>query len=282
MVSQYDYDVIAHIQALERKVSGITIPQPQHRLVTAWQNAVSEMQMLPGLVGLWTGGGFGVTADPFGICTDQSGGGQYLIGVNSPELSHGNNGVVPFQSHTRANSEKFYNSLDRSFWITGIDSTVEASIRGLTFGGWFRLDSLANKMGLMGKYEGTGNKRSYVLLYDNADSKWTIMISDNGTAVTDSNDHPDLPIIDTWYHVVGRYTPGSLLDIFADGVISTSATGDLSLHQNLSAFTVGSYETGGTTYYLDGDWSMAWVCACILPDEMIQRIYRTQRILYDF
>ena len=149
MSADFDLRMVERIFPLEQRLDDLRVPPREKQAVVAWRNAVSDLQMLPALAGLWRGGG---GAPGLATWSDASGGGRTLNGVNSPETDHENDGLVPFTSHTRANSEDLCYRADQAFNIRGNEAHVASGSRGLTWGGWYRLDSVANTMGLMSRW----------------------------------------------------------------------------------------------------------------------------------
>jgi Concanavalin A-like lectin/glucanases superfamily/Dockerin type I domain len=115
--------------------------------------------------------------------------------------------------------------LNGSTSYVSVPDTADLDITGaLTMEAWIKLDSIpTGNGGILGKYLGSGNQRSY-LLYVNGqgagDGALGMVISPNGTFTNaaDLVDNVPLPTGE-WLYVVGTYQPNQAMRLYVNGVL---------------------------------------------------------------
>ena len=224
---------------------------------TSWGNVISNHLLLRHLRGYWPF----TSVDENGDVYDLSGQGRVLTNNNAVPFASA--GLMTYADFTPGSNHYFSRADEAGLSITG----------ALTVGGWFWLDTLASgaDQGLIGKYDTAGNDRSYQLRFLDATNLFIFVVSVDGTATTIVT-FPTSPVINTWYHVVGRYTPSTTIDIYVNGVKATNAVAiPAALDDNVSAFEIGAMSAGGAR--LDGRASHCFLCADDLEDYFIKALF---------
>lgn len=232
-----------------------------------------QFQGMPGLRGLWYPG----ILDSTGAMYDQTGQGRTLTYAGNPAMVL-HNSMVPWMRydgtgdwHTRPD--------EVGLNISGLETYITAAQRGLTFGGIWRFNSLgAVEQAFISKYNPTGNQRSYELI-STAGNVFTAVISSNGTTIftapsTVAN------VIDTWYFVIGRYTPSAelLLRVNNEEYINTTSIPASIFATSTSAFRIGS--RGDSASPFDGGCALAFLAAAVWPDALLDMLYQRSRSIF--
>ena len=156
----------------------------------------------------------------------------------------------------------------------GIDITGE-----LTFGCWvyFSPGSSLVDMGIMSKWYTTGNQRAYVINKD-TNNKFQLRICPDGSSIAQVNDAAENFAIETWFYVVGRFTPSTELALFVNGTwyLNTAAI-PASIYNSSEPLEIGRYNR---TNYLDGRACHAFICAYAVPDRFIEAMYAHTRGMF--
>lgn len=246
----------------------------------AW--SIGMLQLFPGLVGLWPGNvlGSGVTGNLY--YADLSGhgldltrnAGTFIIADTAQSglfSYYWFNGTSGYANHTDANI------LD----IVGTESGIWSDQRGLTIGGWFKFDvaTPAAEENLMGKYNPSGNQRSYLLKRTTA-GRIQMQASTDGATQFNSGSNAVMAT-DTWYFVVGKYVPSTSIATYINGQLDSQQTSSIpaSLFNSTAQFSMGANSNGPSNYF-DGQASLCFLCAAAVPDAMIQSFYQYSRALF--
>jgi hypothetical protein len=141
--------------------------------------------------------------------TDSSGNGHDGTYVNTPTL--GQTGAVPGNTSalfTAASTQRGVVTDRAALDITG----------ALTLEAWVNCASYATNRGIIAKYLGSGNQRSYVLTI-NSSGNLLAVISRTGVFATAKTITTSNVIgLNTWRHVAFVYVPSTSMEIFLDGV----------------------------------------------------------------
>jgi len=214
---------------------------------------------LPGLVAYWP---MGLRSSALAI--EHSGSGHNLTQTGVCPTGYDGNSFV----HLGDGTNYIWNS-SGAFGISGLQTWITSSLRGLTLGGWFMVDSAPTTFGgLVSKSDDTPD-RGYALIQSN-DGTTTFLASGTGAAVVQvaSAVHSN----SVWRFVVGRFTPSSEIAIFVDGDKNTNSTAiPASLNASSQAFEVGRY-FDNDAYILHGKARDVFVCAASLSDALIEEI----------
>lgn len=209
-----------------------------------------------------------------GNAQDQSGHGHHLSYVGNP--LYGYTGVAPYIQLDGTGD--YLNRADESdLDITGSESYVATTARGLTMGGWFRFDNAATAIeNALAKW-GAAGQRSYRLIR-NASGFAQAFISTDGTATVDVEGDTEIAA-ETWTFLVMRYDPSTELAVFLNGIKTAETTSiPATLHGSTAALRVGGNSSG--TELLTGRASFCFLCACALPDATVGKLYTASRALF--
>lgn len=155
--------------------------------------------------------------------------------------------------------------------FTGTEAWVDSSLRGLTVGGWFWVDSTPVAFaGLISKYAPTP-QRGFTLY-------WT---STNDPAFHVSSDgQPGVGIqgsarsIQTWHFIVARFTPSAEVALFVDGDKITNTTAiPASVYVSSQNFEIGRFDNDNG-YIIEGKARDVFVCAAALSDATLSDLYQ--------
>lgn len=227
----------------------------------AWSHTVSDHLLLPALRGFWPmSANHAAVGQPISYYVDDIACDYDLAMVNSPLLSQKWYGLPPTCQHTSAGFRYLtYGANDLQHCITGAETNVHVSVNGLTLGGWFCFNILANLQGLISKWQTViDNLERGYRLYKDAAHHIVFEISDDGVA---SNLVTSIATVSlgTWYHLVGRFVPATQLDVYIDGVLdNTAATAMATIHPCTEPFEIGRTDRGN---YFDGYDSLCWLAA---------------------
>lgn len=239
----------------------------------AWEMTISRFSNLPGRVGFWP-------------MTDvqRSTGNAYDVSPQGRDLTYNGNpqfglwdDIVPYIDLDGTGD--FLSRADETdLDIAGTETIYVAGQRGLTLGGWFWHDTLGTNMGLIGKWNGTGNQRGYLINSQNGGVNFHT--SSNGTATNDFGFSTTI-VSNKWYFIVGKYEPGLRMSIFLNGVEESTTTSiPASIFNNTAAFQIGAFNAG--TNVLNGRACLCFLCAQALPDDEIQMLYEQSKILFGY
>jgi hypothetical protein len=255
-----DAQIVKRIIKLERSFEAMAIPEKQIDLI-------SPFLALPGLRGFWPMSAI----DSSGNAQDQSGHGHHLSYQGNPTY----NSYLDWIPYIDLDGTGDYLSLadTADLDITGTAETyVDSSRRGLTLGGWFRSDNMANNYMLMSKNSGAANK-SYWLEFNGLETRFSV--SSDGTAETQVVLGQTLASA-TWYFCVGRFDPSTELKVWTNAMTNTTATAiPASIKSGTADFNVGGYNNG--SLLLDGQVSRCFLCAAMLSDAQVSNLFQVTR-----
>jgi hypothetical protein len=242
----------------------------------AFRHIVSAFMFLPGLRGLWTAN----HVDENDNWEDWTKYDLQLTDASTPELNY--DGLIPYLTFDGAND--YYTRADDALTsITGSESHIASAIRGITLGAWAYTTSDSTHQYLLSKISAAAGNYSYYLAFrgDVAGDPLRFTISDDGTAL-DTADSSNAVTTSAWHFGVGRFNDndsGEEQAVFLDGVKTTDTTAMAAIFDGNAAFEIGSGAAGGAGL-LTGRVSLAFLCACALPDDMIGALFQQSRALY--
>lgn len=248
-------------------------------------HAISAIMTLPCLRAFWPCS-FNYTSAVLGVAgyLSEVNGLGLLTNVNNTEfLREGLIGAVRFDGATQLFGRLDAGATD---WadITGGELYIASTIRGLTLGGWFRIDRLTNREGLMSKWDdNVAASQQYHLSFRGDRANDQVQFRCRDAAGPAEAAHIFTPVVGTWYFLWGRFTASSGdLDAGVDDEYTTNAgamTGILI--ESGTPFTVGAqYNAGVPAYYFLGRASLLWMCARSLPLYAIRSVYEQTRSLF--
>lgn len=247
-----------------REAGAVDLPDP----FTLFQN-------LPGLRGFW----------PMSIQDDS--GDAHSLGMNSLELNNiSSNAIFNIDALTPGlmtyaefdGSSAYFNDVDNAdLSISGTEAEINADIQGLTIGCWLWMDATpGSDVGAIGKYVTTGNQRSY-LIFVNSSAVPIFIVSGSGTSGTSDQVNAGALAAGAWSFLVGRFTPGTEVAVWSNGVKTTNTSSiAASIYDSTADFQIGRFDSN----YFDGRASMCFLCAAALPDALIDRLWRHSRKLF--
>ena len=232
---------------------------------------ISSYLALPGLRGFWPMSSVGVA----GEAIDLQGLGNHLARQGDPEFNF--TGLVPYCDYDGTGD--YHDITDaasaNAFDILGNEAYIKPIVRGLTLGTWVQPKSLGTSQGIMCKGATVVATSSYEMLFIAAGG-FRFRVS-NGAAFTTVNS-PAGMAINQWWHVVGRYAPGVLVDLFVNGVLYSSPGAAPAAPINNSAFdfTLANFSFGGINELI-GYLSLSWICAEALSNGIIRSLFQQTR-----
>lgn len=240
----------------------------------AWETMAAKFQGLPGLRGFWSMG----SLDGTGGTGDLSGQARALT-YNGNPVYNLYDSIVPYIDFDGV--DDYLDRADEAGTsITGSETFIASSVRGLTVGGWFWLDALSGgtPRGLIGKNVVVGNQRSYTIFLTSTDIL-QFAISSNGTATTTVNSTVGAQI-GQWMFLVGRFIPSREIAIFVNGTKTTNTTSiPSSIFDSTAAFEIGRFLASNTNA-ANCRASQCFLCASALPDELVTSLYEQTKILF--
>ena len=159
-----------------------------------------------------------------------------------------------------------------------LSSTSTAFNKGnesFSFGGWVYIDALVNNVGLFGKYNTTGNQRSYqITMRDNSPYNFRILITPNGSGTGLSFVDDTLEITtSTWYFVVGCYdSDNDEIKLSVNGNNYASATHSTGADSSVTEpFTLGRQ----STLYFNGREDLSFFYDKALSQSEVTALYNS-------
>jgi hypothetical protein len=238
---------------------------------------IAQYLRLPGLRGFWPMSSVDYTAANRGI--DASGQGNHLTDFNTVAFGYDN--LAPYCQMILVNNE-YLERADGGVgnWadILGTEAEIITAQRGVTIGGWWYFDTIANpgftSLAGKGSVISVGNGAYNLHLVNNLPS---FDVSDGVTnnAVT----HTSTVSTGTWYFIVGRWVPSTSLAVFLNDSKAEVVNGKANLQDIARPFTVGK-NPGVAALYLDGRVSMCFLCAAQLSDSIILSLYERTRGMF--
>lgn len=231
----------------------------------------AQMLGLPALRGLWFPG----SLDNTGAMYDRSGQGRTLTYNGGPALVMNENLLLPYMDYD-GSGDYHSRASEAGLQITGTETYVEATLRGLSIFGWWRIDSFTSSAGLMTKYNTTGNQRAYSL--QQTATGVAMVVSVDGTATHTANS----AAIDAarWHCIGGRFFPGVSTDVFVDGVwvSNTTAPPASTFATSTAAFEIMRRSLAGTE--TNGRFGLGGLAAAAWPDELFNFLWQRSRPLF--
>lgn len=214
---------------------------------------------LPGLAGYYPMG----VRNGVGHAVEHSGTGTNLLQTGTCPTGYDGNAFVQL-----GNGTNFLGAVT-VYGIIGTEAWIDASLRGLTIGGWFMLDtSPTTQTGLVSKDVASPN-RGYVLgltssnlAFFNVSGDGLTSLSITGTALT----------VSQWHFVAGRFSPSVELAVFVDSIKSVNTTSiPSSCFVSSQQFEVGRYfaQDARITHAKARD---VFICASALSDDLLEQI----------
>ncbi len=215
---------------------------------------------LPGLLAYFPSG----IRDTAGNVVNHAGGAGQLEEVGACPVGYDGDAYI------QNSATSYLDSVGGSaFEVTGLETYIEASIRGLTVGGWVNLTTLPSSNGGIFGRDGGAVDRGYGLFSTSA-GVISFFVSLTG-AVTVSAVGGTIGT-DAWHFVVGRFTPSTEVAVFVDGEKDVNVTGvPASINIPTPDFQVGRFFDADSTR-LHFKWRDLFICAATLDDVLLENI----------
>jgi hypothetical protein len=134
-------------------------------------------------------------------------------------------------------------NLDGKSWAEVHDNASVDITSAITLEAWVYWDGVSDK-GIIGRWESTGNKRSY-LLY-NTSTKFRFYISSDGTA---SESQQNNSVVSTgWNHIVGVYD-GTKIYTYLNGAVDGSQNYSSDIYASDVDVEIGRYDQNSAFAY---------------------------------
>lgn len=233
--------------------------EPINRIADAISPAKQDRFInLPGLRGYWPMSVVNFT----GEAVDHSNASSNLGRIGAPTFSYDGNGYVQCGVATDYLSGSV--SAQR---VTGLETWIATGKKGLTLGGWVKADTQPATVGGIATIYGVAGTRSYAMFL-NSSQQVVFGVSNDGTAVI--NVTSAAISLGGWVWLVGRFTPGSELAIFVNGVkVVNTTTIPASAFISTVPFEIGRI-SANNAQILEGKFRDMFLCAAILPDSLIE------------
>ena len=263
MPSEYNPQLVENMSAKFRRLNN-----PAH----AMADAIGMLQILPGIVGIWSGG----TPGPSGQLIDKSGNGLSLTRQN---------GLFGVDSNTLISRLSFDSTIPR-YWdrtdeaITSITGTEAYIIpKGLTILCWLNIPAIgASTQTGIAKWNATGDQRSYALFFDNAGNALG-QISNNGTASGIKSLSIGTYPTNQWAFFSYRFTPSTEVAGWINRTKTTNTSSvPASIFDSTANFTIGATHGGGNA--LSGRGSLLALFAAAVPDIFIDTYFQMTAPLF--
>jgi len=248
----------------------------------AWKSAVAAFQALPGLRGFWPCSTLRYTAG--NQVVDLSGQQNDLTNINASQFGYYD--LAPIVTFDGVN--QYLDRVDggAANWgdILGTEAFITPAQRGMTFGGWFNIDSadIGNRVCLNTKgFAGVGTTSWW---FEKQASDFLLFMVGTGAALPGIAGAATVTF-DTWLFLVCRFVPATSLDLIVGeaGALTQVQQGagvPAALLDTNVSFNIGSYG-GGAGLWMKGSTSLHFLCATALPDVTIFSLYQqTRRMFY--
>lgn len=214
---------------------------------------------LPGLAGYYPMG----VRNGVGHAVEHSGTGSNLLQTGTCPTGYDGNAFVQLGNGTN------YLNVVTTYGIIGTEAWIDASLRGLTFGGWFMLDTInASAGGLISKDAAPPNRGYYLAATATPAINFTISSTGApGVFVTSAS-----VTTGEWLFIAGRFTPASEMAVFVDGdkVVNVTAI-PASVFVSTGNFEVGRFSSNNTNIQHCKARDV-FICASALSDDLIETI----------
>lgn len=236
-------------------------------------NACALHQAIPGLRGFWPLS----SVDNTGAAYDLSGQTRTLTYNGNP--AYGISGLAPYCDFD-GTGDYLSRADEAGLDILGTETIFPTALRGLTFGGWFQIDTLAGGTdGLIGKWNDNAvNQRSYLLDFNTTTNVIRFQLSTDGTAIVSVSSAAVAAA--TWLHCIARFDPSTELALWVNGVKTTNLVAiPASVFNSTAQLNIGAYSNGASGL-LEGWASMCFLSSAFLPDVWAGVLFEQTRALY--
>lgn len=228
-------------------------------------------QGLPGLRGLWYPG----SQDQAGALYDQSGQGRTLTYAGNPTLNTYAS-LIPYEDYD-GTGDAHFRADEAGLDIIGNETTMAASIRGLTLGGWWWFNNNTGVQTCLSKVL-PGDIAYYI-----RNNAGTIQFSISNTGVALLTASLAGTVAGQWYFLAGRFTPSTEVKLWVnDTKVSNVTSIPATLKNSASKLVVAGFDNGAGGYneLLTGRCAVAFLCSALLSDTLIATLFNRSRPLF--
>lgn len=264
-----DIGLSRDVAQLKQRVDNLVKPE----IAKKWASVVSSYMILPGLRFFAPMSVVGATGQAVDLALQNS------LGNNANAQFLYTTSGAPYCAYN--GTTQYHNIADNAAHdIIGNEAYISSV--GLTIGMWVQSRSTPGTADRMfSKGTTTGNARAYALRRSAA-NKFVFGVSGNGT--TDTNiSSTNAFVADTWYFVVGVYTPSTSVTLFTYSAslldeISNVTSIPATLNNSATGLAIAAQADG--TQFSDIRASMCFICCEILSNALINSLFEATRQLY--
>lgn len=219
---------------------------------------------LPGLAGYYPMG----IRNGVGHAVEHSGSGSNLLQTGTCPTGYDGNAFAQLGNGTN------YLGVVTTYGIIGTETWISSSLRGLTIGGWFMLDSIGGSGGGLISKDNAGPNRGYYL---SANTTPAVTFSVSGTGSAQTFITSAATSLSEWHFFAGRFTPSAEVAVFVDGVKTVNVTSvPASINVSTGNFEVGRFASNNANiqHCKTRD---AFICASALSDDLIEEVRNSTR-----
>jgi hypothetical protein len=242
----------------------------------AWKSAVSAYLALPALRAFWPMSSIDYTVANRAV--DVSGQGNHLTDNNTPLFNF--DSLAPYVEFN--GTTQYLNRADggAANWadITGTETYINSSVRGLTLGCWCYFDNVASADEMLIAKDNIAPNRGY-FLRRNAAGTCRFGISVDGAALTSVDSVATIGAA-TWTLVVGRFMPSASLDVWVNTVIASNlAAIPASIFDSAADLKIGAVRAV-PLLFMDGRQSLDFICAAALSNGIILSLFEQTKAMF--
>jgi len=214
---------------------------------------------LPGLMAYWP---MGIRLSS-GAVAEHAGPGNSLLQTGICPTGYDGNSFAHLGDGTN------YLYASGGFGVTGLETWVSSSLRGLTVGGWFMIDSQpANQAGLITKW-GAVTQYGYGM---NVNSAGAIIAQISGNGSNFFAASSAAVATGQWAFFVARFIPSTEVAVFVNGNKTTNTTAiPVSANVSTQNLEVGR-STADDNFIAHAKARDVFICAAALSDALIEEI----------
>lgn len=219
---------------------------------------------LPGLAGYYPMS----VRNGSGHAVEHSGSGSHLLQTGTCPTGYDGNAFVQLGNGTN------YLNVVTTYAITGTETWISSSLRGLTIGGWFMLDSVGGSSGGLVSKDAAPPNRGYFLVATTTPTITFAVSAAGGSGIGVTSASTTMA---EWHFIVGRFTPATEVAVFVDGDKTVNVTA-IPASANVSS---GNFEVGRFSS-LDANIQHCkardvFICATALSDDLIETVRNSTR-----
>lgn len=177
-------------------------------------------------------------------------------------------------------SECFYRSAETALNITGKETYLPAALRGMTFGAWVKMTSVAAGVKVIAAKRDTVGE--FQFRFEVSTATLQFHVSTDGANWVGQTHGTAMDTTD-WHFVVGRFDPSTAVDVGLDNDFDTQAVGvPADLFEGASPLAIGARRSTAlvNTNYFEGYIANAFYAASYLPTYWLEMIRQWTKPLW--